>query len=122
MLVSFPKRYRAAHCPDYPAADFRLLANPTGALYTALIEGHLGTEESAAALGAALSEAYGGGKVEAYEVVFDFSTAAGAVSTLRNEAIPIDLRAWLRNAPIDLVGYEREESAKNFAASLTPGS
>lgn len=120
--MPFPKRFAACAHPEYPDAVFRILANPPGALYDALLMGTTATDEDAAKLGAAMQEAYGGATVEAYGVVFDFSTPAAAVTTLQHEATPVDLRAWLRSAPIDLVVYEREELGKNFRASLTPGS
>jgi hypothetical protein len=118
----FPKRYRRARPPEYDDLTFRLLANPTGALYDTLLMGDASTPERKQELGAALVEAYGGEVVEAYGITFDFSSDDAAISTITNEAIPVDLRAWLRNAPIDIVSYERDEIAKNFRASLIPGS
>lgn len=120
--MSFPKRFVRVSHPDYPDAVFHVLANPIGSLYDALLMGNTATDEDAAKLGRAMQEAFAGETVEAYGVVFDFTTPTAAAATLQNEAIPVDLRTWLRNAPIDLVVYEREETAKNFRASLTPGS
>lgn len=118
----FPQRFRRAKCPNYEEAEFRILANPDGALYDALLTGDAATPENAHALGAALQQAYGGAKVEAYGETFDFSNPDAAIATIQNPALPIDLRAWLRNAPIDLVTFEREELGNSFRASLVPGS
>lgn len=120
--MSFPKRFRKAQCPGYPEAEFRLLANPDGALYDALLLGDTSTPESAAKLGAALQEAFGGDKVEAYGVVFDFRTPEAAIATIQAEATPIDLRVWLRNAPTDLVSFERDEARGKLAASFEIGN
>lgn len=119
--MSFPKRLRSAKHPDYPEAVFSVLANPTGKLYDALLMGDTSTDENSQALGAALVEAYAGGKVEAYGVTFDFSTPAAAILTLKDERIPIDLRVWLRNAPTDLVAYEREDFDAKRRASFDLG-
>lgn len=121
-MGGFPKRFRKAVCPAYPEAEFRILANPDGALYDALLMGDSSTDERAAALGAALQEAYGGDKVEAYGVVFDFSTPQASIATINAPATPIDLRIWLRNAPTDLVSFEREETRSNYRASFDRGN
>lgn len=118
----FPQRFRRAACPNYAEAEFRVLANPDGKLYDALLTGDASTPERARELGAALQQAYGGAIVEAYGVTFDFSTPDASIETIQNPALPIDLRAWLRNAPIDLVTFEREELGNSFRASLVPGS
>lgn len=119
--MHFPKRFRHARPPEYPDLVFKVLANPDGKLYQRLL-GDASTEERSADLGAALSEAYGGEIVEGYGAKLDFSTAAGAIAAVTNEDLPIDLRAWIRNAPIDLISYERETLiAGNFQASLIPG-
>jgi hypothetical protein len=118
----FPKRYRRARPPEYDDLTFRLLANPTGALYDTLLMGDASTPERKQELGSALVEAYGGETVEGYGMTFDFSNADAAIATITAEQIPVDLRAWLRNAPIDIVAYERDEIAKNFRASLIPGT
>lgn len=120
--MSFPSRFRKAVCPGYPEAEFRLFANPNGALYDALLMGDTSTPESTAKLGAALQEAFGADKVEAYGVVFDFSTPEAAIATIQAEGTPIDLRAWLRNAPIDVVSYERDEARSKLAASFEIGN
>lgn len=118
----FPKRFVTAICPEYPDLRFQLLANPSGALYRALLDGTTTTNEAAQALGAALSEAYASGRVEGYGVVLDFATAAGALAALTNEDLPIDLRTWIRNAPIDIVDHQRTTIEKNFQRSLISGS
>lgn len=120
--MTFPKRYRGARPPEYDKLTFRLLANPTGALYNTLLMGDANTSERKQELGSALVEAYGGETVEGYGMTFDFSTADAAIAMVTSEDIPVDLRAWLRNAPLDIVAYERDEIAKNFRASLIPGT
>lgn len=120
--MQFPKRFRPARPPEYDDLTFHILANPSGTLYQRLLSGDATTEERAADLGAALSEAYGGDRIEAYGGVLDFSTPEGAIKTVTDPDLPIDLRAWIRNAPIDLVAYEREFFISgNFQASLLPG-
>lgn len=119
--MGFPKRYRQAACPGYDDLSLRILANPIGVLYDALLSGDTETPEHSQALGAALQEAYGGDRVEGYGVAFDFSTPEQAIATIQNEAIPIDLRVWLRNAPLDLITFEREEASKNLKASFVRG-
>lgn len=119
--MQFPKRYRSAICPGYPDLTFQVWANPTGAWYTAFLSADSETPERAAELGALLVEAYQGAKIEGYGVTFDFSTGASAVSLLSDDAIPIDLRRWIRNAPIDLVQFERDEHGKNLAVSFDLG-
>lgn len=119
--MAFSKRFRDARHPEYPDAVFRILANPTGTLYDALLLGDASTEERAAQLGVALMEVYGAGKVEAYGVAFDFSSGAQALATIQAADTPVDMRRWLRNAPIELVDYERAENAKNWKASFDPG-
>lgn len=118
----FPKRFRGVRPPEYPDLELKVLANPDGALYDTLLMGDLSTDERAAALGAALVTVYAGATVEAYGEVFDFSTAERALATLTNDALPVDLRSWLRNAPIDIVLYERGELGNDFRSSLIPGS
>lgn len=119
--MNFPKRFRHARPPEYPDLIFKVLANPDGKLYQRLL-GDASTEERSADLGAALSEAFGGEVVEGYGAKLDFSTADGAIAAVTNDDLPIDLRAWIRNAPIDIVSYERDEIlTKNFQASLVPG-
>jgi len=118
----FPKRFESAICPEYPDLRFKLLANPSGAVYAALLDGNSATEEALAALGAALVEVYAGATIEGYGVVLDFSTVAGAVAALQNMELPADLRVWIRNAPVDIVQYQREQIEKNFQRSLTTGS
>jgi len=120
--MAFPKRFRRVRPPEYEDLELRILANPTGVLYDALLSGDASTPDRALALGAALSEVYASERVEAYGVVFDFSTAETAMATIQNEAVPVDLRAWLRNAPIDLVVFERGELGNDFRASLIPGN
>ena len=119
--MAFPKRYRGARPPGYEDLTFQVLANPTGVLFQRYF-GDAGTEEGAADLGAALSEAYNGARVEGYGVVLDFSTPTGAIDAVTSASLPIDLRNWIRNAPIEIVSYERDEVTKNFRDSLTPGS
>lgn len=113
--MAFTKRFVKVASPDYPDAIFDLLANPLGKLFDALL---IGGDD----LGAALVEVYGGGKVEAYGVVFDFSAPDTAMATLNHPDIPADLRYWLRNAPLDLVLHERDRVSKNFPASLVRGN
>ena len=118
----FPNRYRRCTPPNYPDLTLSVLANPTGALYQTLLFGDASTPESTSEIGAALVQAYAGAKVDAYGMTFDFSTADAAMATIGNDALPFDLRVWLRNAPNDLVAYERDEATKNFHRSLTIGN
>lgn len=118
----FPKRFVDVMCPEYPDLKFKLLANPDGRLYQALLNGTTRDDESAAALGAALVEAYAGGRYEGYGAVLDFATADSAIATVMDEALPIDLRTWIRNAPIDIVDYQRSAIEKNFQRSLIGGN
>ena len=118
----FPKRFITAVCPEYPELKFQLLANPTGQLYDTLIRGHTSDDEAARALAAALVEAFAGARVEGYNVTLDFSTVDGALAVLRNEDLPVDLRAWIRNAPIDVVTWQREQIEKNWGTSFGTGS
>ena len=118
----FPKRFETAICPEYPDLRFKLLANPSGAVYEALLEGSTATEKDAAALGAAMVEVYAGTTVEGYGVVLDFSTVEGVLVVLKNTALPADLRFWIRHAPIEIVQYGRDEIEKNFQKSLINGS
>lgn len=121
-MATFPKRYVLASCPEYPDAKFRLLVNPSGRLWADLLVGSLADATSAAALGGALVEAYAGGTVEAYDIMFDFSTPEQAIATIKNEDIPADLRFWLRNAPAGIVDEICRDIEKNWRGSLTPGS
>ena len=121
-MGAFPNRYRRCTPPNYPDLTLSVLANPIGTLYQALLFGDASTPESAASLGDALVQAYAGARVEAYDMTFDFSTADAAIATINNDELPFDLRVWLRNAPNDLVAYERDEATKNFHCSLTPGT
>lgn len=118
----FPKRYITAVCPEYPDLKFQLLANPTGALYDELRLGYAGDDESRQKLGAAFVEAFAGGVVEGYGVKLDFSTAESAVGVLLDDNLPIDLRAWVRNAPIDIVEWGREQTRKNLGNSFGHGN
>lgn len=118
----FPKRFVTAACPEYPELVFKLLANPSGELYQALLDGNTATKESKHALGSALAEAYAGGRYEGYGVTLDFSTAENAILAVTNLTLPIDLRQWIRNAPIDIVTHFREELEKNWPRSLVNGS
>ena len=119
--MAFPKRYRGARPPGYEELTFRVLANPDGKLFNRYF-GDAGTEESAVDLGAALSEAYGGDVVKGYGATFDFSTPEGAIAAVTDEALPIDLRAWIRAAPYEMVRYERETIAGNWEGCLIPGN
>lgn len=121
-MSMFPKRFVTATCPEYPDLKFKLLANPTGALYSALLEGSAVDNEKAALLGAALVEAYAGTVVEGYGATLDFSTPDRAIASVTDAALPVDLRTWLRNAPIDIVAWGREQIEKNYGASFTSGS
>lgn len=119
--MAFPKRYRQAKCPGYDDLTFRVQANPTGTELSALYDGDTETPERAASLGAMLVQSFGGDKIEGYGVALDFSTPESVITLLSDDAIPIDLRRWIRNAPMDVVSYEREEHAKNLAASFELG-
>ena len=117
----FPKRYVSAICPEYPELKFQLLANPDGVLFGHYF-GDVTDAAAAAIVGPAMVEAYAGGRIEGYGVVLDFSTADAAIETLRREELPMDLRTWMRNAPIDIVQHQRSEIEKNFQRSLMIGS
>lgn len=119
--MNFPKRYRPAKCEGYPDLTFHVLANPTGAWYDAFLAADTETDERAQELGAMLCEAYQGEKLEAYGAVLDFSTGASAVALLSDDSLPIDLRRWIRNAPIGAVQFERDEHGKNYEASFNLG-
>lgn len=118
--MAFPKRYRNARPLGYEELTFRLLANPDGKLHARYF-GDTETEEHAADLGAALSEAFGGDVVRGYGEVLDFSTPEGAITAITDESLPIDLRIWIRNAPVEIVQYERETNAGNWQGCLIDG-
>lgn len=118
-MGDFPKRYQTIRNPDYPDVVLDVLLNPTGTLYNDLIDGN--SVDKREMLGAALVAAYKGGKIEAYGESIDMSTADAALATLENESLPIDLRWWLRNAPLEIVDLERSEMGKKLAESLMNG-
>jgi hypothetical protein len=125
----FPTRYRELTLDTYPdLKGLRVRLNPTQAELNALADGPTfepsedetetanRREDARRAFGAALVQAYAGGKVEAYGVVLDFSTADAALATLENDALPGDLIWALRNAPIDLPIGERLAISKKLQA------
>jgi hypothetical protein len=114
--MAFPKRVLNVSPPEYDDLAFDIHANPTGADITALCA------VDDATLGAALVKAYGGVKADGYGVTFDFSTPEAAMQTIQNPDLPADLRFWLRNAPLDVVDYVREDVTKKFKRSLGASS
>jgi hypothetical protein len=98
--------------PEYPDLVLPIRVNPTVNKLLAMI-GAVDDEE----LGQLLAEAFNFAVVEAYGVTFDFSTPEAAAATLTNPDLPADLRFWIRNAPIEVVEWVREDTAKKFRAS-----
>jgi hypothetical protein len=110
--MAFARRFVNVTHPEYPDLTLPLHCNPTTDQTHRLI--YADTE---AEVGALLSEAYQGARVDAYGATFDFSAAETAWATLINPDLPTDLRYWLRNAPIEIVEWVREETRKKFLAS-----
>lgn len=145
----FPQRFITARPEGYEELVVPVWANPTGAQIAALLTvgypdqteliAELEAREPSEArdtqiaaaqqrqahrqtLGAALVASYGGGVVTAYGHTFDLSTPASAVDVLFDEAIPEDLRWWLRNAAVEVPGAIVAELGKSYAWCSGPGT
>ncbi len=114
--MGFPARFKTYTPEGYADVALQIRVNPTSAELSRLALGAT-TDEDRPLLGAALMAAYAGGKVEAYGVSLDFSTVDAALATIDNDALPDDLRYWLRNAPVDVAIEERTLITKNYVAS-----
>lgn len=112
----FPHRITRTVQPEgYDNLLFTLVVNLSGETFEVLAAG-------GDALGAALVEAYCGQTIEWQGYAFDFSTPENAMATLESPALPLDLRWWLRNAPIEAIDVYLEELRKNFRRSFAPTS
>jgi hypothetical protein len=110
--MGFARRYINVSPPEYPDLSLPLHCNPTTETAHRLI-----FADSEEEVGRLLSEAYNAAQVDAYGASFDFSTPERAWATLTHPDLPTDLRYWLRNAPIEIVEWAREETRKKFVLS-----
>jgi hypothetical protein len=110
--MGFLPRYENVTPPEYPNIVLPLHCNPTSEVAHRLI-----FADSEEEVGALLSTAFRATKITAYDFTFDFSTPGAAWDTLTSAELPTDLRYWLRNAPIEIVEWAREETRKKFTAS-----
>lgn len=129
--MAFPARFKTFAPEGYADLSFQIRVNPTNAELMTLVRGSVpetadnedakarekAKAQARATFGKALMQAYAGAKVEAYGVLFDFSTPDAALATMELDGIPDDLAHWLRNAPVDVVLAEREAITKNYRAS-----
>jgi hypothetical protein len=120
--MAFPPRIVEKSPDGYPDLVLPIRINITQREHDALYQGSTENEETTAQLGHGLSTVYNQACVSAYGYTFDFSTPEKAVETLLSDDLPLELRLWLRNAPVELIGAEADFLLKTFRASLTPGS
>lgn len=114
-MGEFPARFKTFTPEGYADLSFQIRVNPTNAEIVRLAAGY--TADTRAEYGAALVKAYCGATVGGYGTVFDFSTAEDALKTLEDDALPDDLRHWLRSAPVDVALQERDAITSKYRAS-----
>lgn len=114
-IEGFPRVTRTVQPEGYDGLVFTLVVNLSGATFDALLT-------DGDSFGAALVTAYCGQCIEWHGYTFDFSTPEAARATLADPDLPIDLRWWLRNAPIEAIDVYLEQLRKNFRRSFEPTS
>jgi hypothetical protein len=108
----YPNITRTVQPEGYEGLVFTLTVNLTGAEFVALAS----TEP--ATLGPALVKAFNGKKYEWGGLVFDFSTPEAALAMLERDDVPMDLKFWFRNAPIEATDVYLEHIRGNFRKSF----
>jgi len=118
-IEGFPNITRTAQPEGYDDLIFTLTVNLSGADFNVLLRGHEPEDTSGrSAFGAVLAAVYNHERIEWRGHTFDFTDGDAALATLESLALPLDLRFWIRNAPVEAADVYLENLRKNFRRSF----